>query len=134
MTYDGEDKRANPPTAADLIARLTGSKKAGLIVAVMALSGLTVNGVYQFLKDAPAIVSANTRVSNANAREIARHHDSIAQNSEFSVAAAQHLAADDSANSSRDRKLDYLVCLRTERARDLRGDPALRDCDAELLR
>ena len=116
----------NPPVA-ELWARLTGTTRTGLIAALITASGLTVNGVYQFLKDAPAIVNANTR-------EIRFHHDSIAQNSEFAVSMEQHLAADDSANASRDRKLDYLVCLRTERARELRGDPALRDCDAELLR
>lgn len=115
------------PTVGELWKRLTGSSKVGIAAAIIAGSGLTVNGVYQFLKDAPAIVNANTR-------EIRLHHDSIAQNSEFTVSMEQHLASDDSANASRDRKLDYLVCLRTERARELRGDPALRDCDAELLR
>lgn len=102
-----------------------------VIVLIVAASAL--RGAFDFLKEAPAIV-------NANAREMRSHHDSIADLFETTQAQAvfsdhieEHLEAADSANASRDRQLSYLVCLRTERRRELDSMPALRDCDAELL-
>jgi len=125
MSYEGKNKR-RPSTTFDVVANLGRYQKMATLILGLIISAGVVNGVYQFLKDAPAIV-------NANAREVRFHHDSIAANTAFQETVTEHLAHEDSADASRDRKLDYLICLRTERARERRGDVPMRDCDAELL-
>jgi hypothetical protein len=101
----------------------------GLVAIVLGL-----NQAWMFIRDAPAVVSAN-------AEHVDMHHDSIgdlysAVEAQQTVAqhVDEHLTRYDSANAERDRKLDYLVCLRIERKRELDSLPPLRDCDAELLR
>jgi hypothetical protein len=102
----------------------------GGIVAIVL--GLT--QAYQFIRDAPAVVESNSA-------HVVMHHDSIeelygAMTAQQTIAehVDEHLVRNDSANKARDRKLDYLVCLRIERKRELDSLPPLRDCDAELLR
>ena len=94
---------------------------------------LTLNGVYQFLRDAPAIVNANTS-------HIQLHHDSLAELSDavetFQVHSAQEeeLFREQVDRLDRlDSNVDYLVCLRTERARELDNLPSLRNCEEVLL-
>ena len=108
-------------------------QKAFAVLAAVVTLTLVLNGVVQFLKDAPAIV-------DSNARHVTLHHDSIgglyqAVEAQGTVAqhVEEHLATEDSANRERDRKLDYLVCIRIERKRELDSLPALSDCDADLL-
>jgi hypothetical protein len=105
---------------------------AALGVVVVTIVGA--HSAWEFIRDAPAVV-------NANAAHVDMHHDSIeelygALTAQQSIAehVDEHLLQYDSANAARDRKLDYLVCLRIERKRELDSLPPLRDCDAELLR
>lgn len=125
MAEQREDRR-KPATAGDFLASLTGTQKWGGILAVLFGGGFGINGVVQFIRDAPAIVNANTR-------EIRMHHDSLVDLADIVQHVEEHLEAEDAANLGRDRKLDYLVCIRTERARELRDEPALTECDLALL-
>ena len=112
----------------------------GLITkSVVVIGGLIViilgaHSAWEFIRDAPAVVESN-------ASHVTMHHDSIADlygavQAQGTVAqhVDEHLIQYDSANQARDRKLDYLVCLRMERKRELDSLPPLHDCDAELLR
>ncbi len=74
------------------------------------------------LKDAPA----------AHA-EVRMHHDTLVAVTEAQAVIAKHLEVEDSIRTETDRKLDYLVCLRIERRREIAGEPPLVDCDAGLL-
>ena len=101
----------------------------GSLIAII----LGAHSAWEFIRDAPAVVESN-------ASHVTMHHDSITElygaiQAQGTVAqhVDEHLTQTDSAGKSRDRKLDYLVCLRLERKRELDSLPPLRDCDAELL-
>lgn len=86
---------------------------------------LTLNGVYQFLRDAPAIVNSNdSLIDLSTAVESFQAH--VAEEEELFREQVERL-------DKLDANVDYLVCLRTERARELETLPPLRNCEEVLL-
>lgn len=65
--------------------------------------------------------------------EVDAHHDSLEAAYTVIEDVQRHLDHDDSSRAEQTRQLDYLICLRIERKRQLEGRPPLKDCDAELL-
>lgn len=105
------------------------------IAALLIGAGFALRGAWEFVQEAPAIVSAN-------ASHIRVHHDSIVDLAVAAESWQEHAIEQDTVNrtlldavTELQRTTDYLACWRGERER-LRDDPSAtvaRDCEQELL-
>ncbi len=116
MPEEREERRA--PVASgqlfsQLLSGLTGGQRAGALAVVLAGSGLGVGGIVQFVTEAPGVVEAN-------AQEIRMHHDTLVVHSSLIPTIMNRLQEIDTGNQSRDRKLDFLVCLELEEGATVR--------------
>lgn len=124
----------------ELVRALTGRQKGGVFMTVLAMAGLSLTGILGFLQDAPELLSANSRASADNtlaigelAAAVAVNQNAIADLTIMARSIEAHFTEEAASNLVRDRKLDYLICLRTERARELDGLPPAEDCFALSL-
>ena len=124
-------------TLKEIIAEVGALK---FFIGVIVLATLSLNGMVQFLKDAPAIVNSNTARLGAVEVEVSQHHDSILDNSDALAAYQAHTLADDTVNAAQAQAIvqlvqgqDYLICLRQERAAELDSILFTRDCGLELI-
>lgn len=131
----------------ELVLALTGRQKGGVFMTVLAMLGLSLSGILGFVQDAPALLSANSRASAENTSAIAENtlaigelaaavavnQNAIADLTIMARSIEAHFTEEAAADLVRDRKLDYLICLRTERARELEGLPPAEDCFALSL-
>ncbi len=124
----------------ELVRALTGRQRGGVVVTVLTMFGLSLTGIVGFVQDAPELLGANSRGIAENTTAIGELAAAVAVNQNAIVDLTQmarsiqaHFAEEAAADLVRDRKLDYLICLRTERARELDGLPPTQDCFAESL-
>lgn len=144
----GEDRTASTGSKQDrsslgffeMVMALTGRQKGGVFMTVLAMAGLSLTGILGFLQDAPELLTANSRAIAGNTSAIGELTSAVAVNQEaifdlssMAQSIQEHFTEEAAANLVRDRQLTYLVCLRTERARELDGLPPAQDCFALSL-
>ena len=148
MKPKADERLASTGTEADrqalgvleLIRALTGRQRGGVLVGVFAAAGLSLTGILGFLQEAPELLSSNSRAIAENTDAIGELTTAVSVNQEaigdlsaMAQSIQSHFTEEAAANLVRDRQLTYLVCLRTERARELEGLPPVQDCFALSL-